>query len=121
MKWYYHDGEKAVGPLSIEAIRQLRDCGMLVADTPVAPEGATEWEGCEKVLATIGAEPPSNSPETSPPVPAGMISKVISGVGAAAGLDASLEAGGFRSLFKGTFKSRDIVEMESHSGSSWLR
>jgi RsiW-degrading membrane proteinase PrsW (M82 family) len=113
MNWYYHDGEKAVGPLSIEAIRQLRDCGMLAADTPLAPEGATEWESCEKVLMTIGAEPSPNSPDTSTPVPAGMISKVISGVGAAAGLDASMEAGGFRSLFKSTFKSRDIVEMES--------
>lgn len=113
MNYYYHDGEKSVGPLSIEAIRQMRNCGMLAVDTPVAPEGATEWEECDKVLSTTNAEPSPGLPESSPRVPAGMMSKVISGVGAAAGLDASLEAGGFRSLFKDTFKSRDIVEMES--------
>jgi len=112
MNWYYHDGEKAIGPLSIEAIRHLRDCGMLAADTPAALEGAFEWDACDGVLSTVPIASTVGLPEPPPPSAASVMTRLIWGLGTALGLDVTLDAGGFRTLFKDTFKKRDIGEID---------
>lgn len=109
MNWYYYDGQKPVGPLSTEAMQQLRNCGMLNAETPVAPEGASGWQSFESAM--------TNLPEAQHPSPKtqgkNAMAKLAAGVGAAAGLESAESHGGFQSIFKDAFKKRTIEEMEA--------
>lgn len=107
MNWYYYDGQKPVGPLSTEAMQQLRNCGMLNAETPVAPEGASGWQTFEIAMADL--------PKIQPPKGHGRnaMAKLAAGVGAAAGLESAESSGGFQSIFKDAFRKRTIEEMEA--------
>lgn len=95
-----------MGPLTAEAIQQLRNCGMLNAETSVALEGAEDWQPLDVAFANL----------PKPPLPKitgnGALSKLAAGVGAVAGLESSESGGGFRSIFKDVFKSRTIEDME---------
>ena len=50
MKWYYTDGTKNVGPLSDEAMRQMRTSGILRGDTWVRPADSEAWVAFDKAF-----------------------------------------------------------------------
>ncbi|MCB1131879.1 MAG: PrsW family intramembrane metalloprotease [Verrucomicrobiae bacterium] len=109
--WYYFDGEKAVGPLSQDALRQLRLGGILASNTLITPEGTDDWKEIDTVLGTTG--PPAGKASAKPGA-SSAIARLTAGVGAIAGLESRPESGGFRELFRDTFKKRTIEEMDSH-------
>ena len=117
MNWYYLNGENRSGPFSNKTMKELRACGMLADDTPVAREGAEEWTTFLEAFRnpTVAPAPPP-SPSVNPPAKSGSIagnawSRVADGVSSAAGLE-KLEGHGAKSLFGALFSKRTIEEIE---------
>jgi RsiW-degrading membrane proteinase PrsW (M82 family) len=112
MNWYYLNGENRSGPFSENTLKELRACGMLADDTPVAEEGAGEWTTYIEAFrnATVA------SPVAAPMVKGASLasnawSRVADGVSSAAGLE-KLEGHGAKSLFGALFSKRTIEEIE---------
>ena len=108
MNWYYLDGNRIVGPLGRDALAQLRSCGAITAETPVAREGSAEWHPCDNALSSDPHQDTNGQGYSSDPLAA-----LAAGIGAMAGVNTASEHGGFKTLFRDLLKKRTIEEMEA--------
>ena len=61
--WYYQRQQQAVGPISAEELRTLRDQGRIQRETLVLPAGSTAWLRAESLEFLFPPQTPS--PEAS--------------------------------------------------------
>lgn len=109
MNWYYAEGEKTVGPLTIDTMRQLHSCGMVIAETLVAREGSQQWTTYAEAFKAMPGPPPV--PGAPPSVPVSAWSRVATGVSSAAGLE-KLDGNAAKSVFSGALKNKTVEELE---------
>ncbi len=57
MNWYYHHGDKVIGPISEAALNELINCGAIPRETLVCEEGKENWQPFE---------PDKNGPKAIP-------------------------------------------------------
>lgn len=68
MSWYYHDGQKPVGPIEEAEIIRLAASGAISGRTPVWKQGMAEWvaaDACEIKPHLVSVPPPL--PQANPP------------------------------------------------------
>lgn len=107
MNWYYLNDGKSVGPLSPEAMMELRCCGLIADDTRVRREDGAGW--AEYAEAFRGA---ASSRKTGVSALAGTTwSRMADGVSSAAGLE-KLEGREARRMVGGLFKKRTLEDIE---------
>src|ERR1700682_4848973 len=81
MTYHYSHNYQPVGPVTKEELKELFQKGLITGDTPVLPEGATEWTQYRTVdsapkdpvttlttpLAGVGVSVPAVPPPPGPP------------------------------------------------------
>jgi RsiW-degrading membrane proteinase PrsW (M82 family) len=113
MNWYYSDGEKAVGPFAKATLMELRNCGMLGADTQVLKEGSDVWGRFDDVFMEGLNLPPVPGKAQASSLARNAWSTVADGVSSAAGLE-QLEGIEAKGLYGELFKARSLEDLEEH-------
>lgn len=109
--WYYLNGKKPTGPLSKGSMMELRFCGLLSDDTPVAKEGSGEWLAYADAFKDLADATPVPGKQTGQSLAGSAWSRVADGVSNATGLE-KLEGNGAKQLFGALFQKRTLEEME---------